>query len=567
MKTSKYLLLTLKTNPNNTEIKSHQLMLKSGMIYQLASGLYTWLPTGLRVLQKAKKIIRKEMNKIGALEINMPLIQPACLWEKSGRWTKYGTELLKFKNRNEKSFLLGPTHEEVITDLINKQISSYKELPLNMYQISTKFRDEIRPRYGIIRTREFIMKDGYSFHSNQKSLQQTYEIMYQAYTNIFTTIGLKFFTIQADNGTIGGNISHEFQAITKYNKNHITYSIKSNDPSSNNPIKNTKLISKNSKEIIRLISASKSQNINDLIRKFNVPITKIVKTLIVHAKKNTGFSLIALLIRGDHQLNKKKAEKLPQIAVPLSFANEQEIRLTIGTDPKSLGPINLPIPLIADYNVATMNDFIAGANIDDKYFFGINWHRDLPLPQIADLRKIVHNNHTLNGKKILKTKKNIEIGHIFQLGDKYSNKIKIKDRNNNLLTITMGCYGIGIGRMIAANIEQNHDQQGILWPDILAPFNVAIIPINMHKSTEVKQISENIYHQLSLLKIDVLLDDRKESIGKMFADIELIGIPHIIIISERTLKQNETEYKNRRSGKNQRIKIDTIINYLVKVIT
>ncbi|QOI11149.1 proline--tRNA ligase [Blochmannia endosymbiont of Colobopsis nipponica] len=570
MKTSKYFLSTLKKDPKKIEVKSHQLMLKAGMICQLSSGLYSWLPTGFRVLQKIKNIIRKEMNKIGALEIAMPLVQPAILWKKSNRWKKYGSELLRFINRNSKSFVLGPTHEEVITNLINNQIHSYKELPLNLYQITTKFRDEVRPCYGTIRTREFVMKDGYSFHYTQESLKETYEMMYQTYSKIFTQMGLKFLITEADNGAIGGHLSHEFQVIIKNNKN---YSIQSEKISCNDINRNlSAYIAKSSdvpipyKEEMKAVFISNSQSIDDLMKDLNLPVTKTTKTVIVHAKKNMDHSLIALMIRGDHQLDNIKAEKLSQVAVPLSFANEQEIRSVIGASLKFLGPINMPLPLIVDQKVASMNNFITGANIDNKYFFGVNWNKDLPIPQIEDLRKITFEKKQPKQQKSPQIRNNIEIAHIFQLGTKYSNIIKIKDKNNRLLDITMGCYGIGIARIIAAHIEQNHDKHGILWPDILAPFNVAILPINLHKSAQVNQVSEKIYNQLALLNIDVLFDDRKEHIGVMYNDMELIGVPHIIVISDSTLSTKETEYKNRKNGKNRRIKIDKIVDYIVKKI-
>ncbi|WMY96501.1 MAG: proline--tRNA ligase [Arsenophonus sp.] len=567
MRTSQYLLCTLKEMPSDTEVISHKLMLKAGMIRKLASGLYNWLPTGVRVLKKIKNIIREEMNQTGAIEIATPIVQPAKLWKKSRRWEQYGPELLSFMYHGDESFVLGPTNEEVITDLMRHEINSYKQLPLNVYQIQTKFRDEIRPRFGVIRSREFIMKDAYSFHIDQKSLQKTYDIMYTTYNKIFTRIGFNFRVVKADTGSIGGNISHEFQVLADSGEDNIVFSNKSNY-ASNIELAETICLTKRPKptENMRLISTPNIKSISELSKLYNLPIEKIVKTLIVIGVKNHGHQLVALLIRADHELNKLKAEKHPLISTPLKFATKEEIKKILKVSPNTLGPINLLVPIIIDSSVAVMSDFTAGANINNKHYFGINWKRDISIPYIYDLRNVVSGDPSPDGKGILQTKRGIEIGHIFQLGEKYAKAMNftVQNKNGDHKTITMGCYGIGITRIIAAAIEQNNDDKGIIWTDAIAPFQVAILPINMHKSYRVQEVSEKIYHALKKHNIDVLFDDRKEQPGIMFADIELIGIPHIIIISEFHLNQNQIEYKYRRNNKKEFINLLEIIDFLKK---
>lgn len=563
MRTNQYLLSTLKEIPIDAEMISHQLMLRAGMIRRLTSGLYTWLPTGLRVLHKVESIIREEMNKAGAIEILMPVVQPADLWQKSSRWTQFGPELLRFNDRSSRPFVLGPTHEEVITNLIHNEVSSYKKLPLNFYQIQTKFRDEIRPCFGVIRSREFIMKDAYSFHTSQESLQTTYENMYQVYSIIFTRMGLNFIIVQANNGYIGGDTSHEFQVLSRGFEKDILLSKESDYAAAySNSMGVVSSTPNEPKEEMRLLETHNICTISELTEQFNLPIEQTVKIFIVHAREGASNSLIALMLRGDHQLNKMKAEKLSQVAIPLTFASEEDIRRAIGAGSNSLGPVNLSIPLIIDRNVAAMSDFAAGANIDRKYFLGINWQRDLPLPEVADLHKIVADDLILESQNMSQI---IEVGHIFKLGSKYSDAIKatVQDANGRSQNLIMGCYGIGVTRVIAAIIEQNHDEGGILWPEALAPFKVAILPINMHKSFRVSQVTEKIYSQLHSCGIDVLLDDRKEHLGVMFNDIELIGIPHIIVISDRNLNKEEIEYKHRRSGQKKMIKVNLIIDYLL----
>lgn len=566
MRTSQYLLSTLKETPADAEVISHQLMLRAGMIRKLASGLYTWLPTGLRVLRKVETIVREEMNNAGAIEVSMPVVQPADLWQESGRWEQYGPELLRFVDRGERPFVLGPTHEEVITDLVRNEISSYKQLPLNFFQIQTKFRDEVRPRFGVMRAREFLMKDAYSFHTSQESLQATYEAMYQAYSTIFNRMGLNFRAVQADTGSIGGNASHEFQVLASSGEDDIVFS------SDSDYAANIELAEAMAPAVPRaeptqtmsLVDTPNAKTIAELVEQFTLPVEKTVKTLIVHGDKDAGAPLIALLLRGDHQLNEVKAEKLPQVASPLAFATEDEIKAAIGAGPGSLGPVNLPIPVIIDRSVAVMSDFGAGANIDGKHYFGINWLRDLPLAPIADLRKVVEGDISPDGKGTLQIKRGIEVGHIFQLGTKYSEALKatVQGEDGRNQTLTMGCYGIGVSRVVAAAIEQNHDDRGIVWPEAIAPFHVAILPMNMHKSFRVKDAAESLYAALRAKGIDVLLDDRKERPGVMFADMELIGIPHTIVIGDRNLDSDEVEYKNRRVGEKHMIKIADIVDYL-----
>ncbi|MFJ5435671.1 proline--tRNA ligase [Pectobacterium sp. CHL-2024] len=567
MRTSQYMLSTLKETPADAEVISHQLMLRAGMIRKLASGLYTWLPTGLRVLRKVENIVREEMNNAGAIEVSMPVVQPADLWVESGRWDQYGPELLRFVDRGERPFVLGPTHEEVITDLIRNEISSYKQLPLNFFQIQTKFRDEVRPRFGVMRSREFLMKDAYSFHTSQESLQVTYDAMYAAYSQIFSRMDLDFRAVQADTGSIGGNASHEFQVLATSGEDDIVFSTES-DYAANIELAEAvapKLGRAEATEELRLVDTPNAKSIAELVEQFTLPVEKTVKTLLVKATEESGHKLVALLVRGDHELNEIKAEKIAQVASPLTFATEEEIRATIGAGPGSLGPVKLSIPVVVDRTVAAMSDFSAGANIDGKHYFGINWERDVTLPQVADIRNVVEGDMSPDGKGTLQIKRGIEVGHIFQLGSKYSEALKatVQGEDGRNQTLMMGCYGIGVTRVVAAAIEQNHDERGIIWPDAIAPFHVAILPMNMHKSFRVKEVAEDIYQQLRAKGIEVLLDDRKERPGVMFADMELIGVPHTIVIGDRNLDSEEIEYKNRRVGEKQMIKTSEIIDFLL----
>ena len=570
MRTSQYLLSTLKETPNNAEVVSHQLMLRAGMIRPLASGLYTWLPTGLKVLRKVEQIVREEMDKSGALEVSMPVVQPGDLWQESERWEQYGPELLRFNDRGDRPFVLGPTHEEVITDLARRELTSYKQLPINLYQIQTKFRDEVRPRFGVMRAREFLMKDAYSFHSDKASLQQTYDLMYQTYSNIFTRLGLDFRAVQADTGSIGGSASHEFQVLAASGEDDIVFSTDS-DYAANIELAEAVALGERQppKEEMRLIDTPNCKTIAALVEQFGLPIEKTVKTLLVQATEESGHQLIALIVRGDHELNEIKAEKIAEVASPLVFATEEEIRAVVGAGAGSLGPVNLTIPVVIDRTVANLSDFASGANIDDKHYFGINWERDLPLAQIADLRNVVEGDPSPCGKGTLQIKRGIEVGHIFQLGTKYSQAMNatVQGEDGRPQVMTMGCYGIGVSRVVAAAIEQNHDDRGIIWPAQIAPFQVAIVPMNMQKSEAVQAYAQQLYRTLQQQGVEVIFDDRKERPGVMFADMELIGVPHTIVIGEKNLLNGELEYKNRSSGEKQMIAKDQVLAFLAQQLS
>ncbi len=566
MRTSKYLLSTLKETPADAEVISHQLMLRAGMIRKVAAGLYTWLPTGYRVLKKVENIVREEMNKAGAIELLMPVVQPADIWQESGRWEQYGPELLRIKDRGDRDFVLGPTHEEVITDLLRNEVSSYKQLSLNVYQIQTKFRDEVRPRFGVMRSREFIMKDAYSFHTTQASLQETYDDMYRAYSAIFTRIGLDFRAVRADTGSIGGSSSHEFQVLAESGEDDVVFSTAS-DYAANIEMAQA-LAPTNERAMptkaMTLVDTPNAKTIDELVSQFNLPIEQTVKTLIVKASKDSGHQLVALLVRGDHSLNEIKAEKLAIVASPIEFATEEDIRAVVGAGPGSLGPVNLKLPMVIDRDVAVMSDFSAGANVDHKHYFNINWQRDVELPEIADIRNVVEGDISPDGQGTLMIKRGIEVGHIFQLGTKYSQAMKAtvqgEDGQNHVMM--MGCYGIGVTRIVAAAIEQCYDDRGIVWPEAIAPFSVVIIPMNMHKSEKVQAVAEKLYNDLQTAGIEVLFDDRKERPGVMFADAELIGIPHTIVIGERNLDNGDVEYKHRQNGEKQMIKVDEIVTFI-----
>lgn len=567
MRTSQYLLSTLKETPSDAVVISHQLLLRAGMIRKLASGLYTWLPMGLRVLRKVEAIVREEMNAAGALEVLMPLVQPAELWQESGRWEQYGPELLRLKDRHGREFCAGPTHEEVITDLARNELNSYKQLPMNLYQIQTKFRDEIRPRFGLMRGREFIMKDAYSFHLDQASLQETYDRMHQAYCNVFTRLGLNFRPVQADTGSIGGTGSHEFHVLAESGEDDIAFS-DSSDYAAN--IEKAEAIPRETvrgaaSEELRLVDTPNAKTIEELVSQFGIAIEKSVKTLVVHAAEEG--KLIALIVRGDHELNEIKAANHELVASPLVFASEAEIRAAIGAGPGSLGPLNLPLSCVIDRSVALMSDFAAGANIDDKHHFGLNWERDLPLPAVADLRNVVAGDPSPDGQGTLVIKRGIEVGHIFQLGTKYSQALNLSVLNEigKPVILTMGCYGIGVSRVVAAAIEQNYDERGILWPKALAPFQIALVPMK-YENEQVKAATDKLYADLTAAGYEVLLDDRdkKTSPGVKFADMELIGIPHRIVVSERGLGEGTLEYKNRRAGENQNIAIGDILDFLAQ---
>ncbi len=566
MRTSKYLLSTLKETPNDAQVVSHQLMLRAGMIRPMASGLYNWLPTGIRVLEKVKNIIREEMNDSGAVEVVMPVVQPAELWQESGRWEQYGPELLRFNDRGNRDFVLGPTHEEVITDLVRREVSSYKQLPLNLYQIQTKFRDEVRPRFGVMRSREFIMKDAYSFHTSFDSLQETYDVMYDTYSKIFTRLGLDFRAVQADTGSIGGASSHEFQVLASSGEDDVIFSTESNYAAN---IELAEAVAVGEKGVptkaMELVDTPNAKTIAELVEQFNLKAEQTVKTLIVKGATEEQ-PLVALILRGDHELNEVKAEKLPLVASPLEFADEADIKAKIGAGVGSLGPVNLTVPVVIDRSVALMADFAAGANIDGKHYFNINWERDVAMPEVADIRNVVEGDPSPDGKGTLLIKRGIEVGHIFQLGTKYSEAMNatVQGEDGRPQTMIMGCYGIGVTRVVAAAIEQHHDDRGIIWPsDEIAPFTVAIVPMNMHKSESVQAYAEELYQTLKQRKVDVIFDDRKERPGVMFADMELIGVPHMIVIGEKNLANGEIEYKNRRTGEKQMINKDQLLNFVL----
>ncbi|AQZ34645.1 proline--tRNA ligase [Pseudomonas sp. LPH1] len=565
MRTSQFLLSTLKETPSDAVVISHQLMLRAGMIRKLASGLYTWLPMGLRVLRKVETVVREEMNAAGALEVLMPAIQPAELWQESGRWVQYGPELLRVKDRHDREFCVGPTHEEVITDLARNELNSYKQLPINMYQIQTKFRDEIRPRFGLMRGREFIMKDAYSFHADQASLQETYDRMHQAYCNVFSRLGLNFRPVQADTGSIGGTGSHEFHVLADSGEDDIAFSNVS-DYAAN--IEKAEAIPREKErgaatEAMRLVDTPDTKTIDALVQGFGLAIEKTIKTLVVHAAEEG--KLIALIVRGDHELNEIKAANLELVASPLQMANEAEIRAAIGAGPGSLGPVNLPIPCIIDRSVALMSDFAAGANIEDKHYFGVNWERDLPLPEIADLRNVVAGDPSPDGQGALEIKRGIEVGHIFQLGTKYSEAMncQVLGENGKPVTLTMGCYGIGVSRVVAAAIEQNFDERGIRWNDALAPFQIALVPLR-YETEQVREATDKLYAELTAAGYEVLLDDRdkKTSPGIKFADMELIGIPHRVVVSDRGLAEGNLEYKSRAETDAQAVPLADILSFL-----
>jgi prolyl-tRNA synthetase len=567
MRTSQFPLNTVKETPADAETVSHQLMLRSGMIRKLAAGLYNWLPLGLRVLRKVERIVREEMDRAGALEVLMPTVQPAELWQESGRWEKYGPELLRFHDRHQREFCYGPTHEEIITELARNELRSYKQLPVNFYQIQTKFRDEIRPRFGVMRAREFLMKDAYSFHLDQDSLQQTYELMHTTYSRIFRRCGLDFRPVAADTGSIGGSASHEFHVLAASGEDAIAFSTES-DYAANVELAEAVALANQRPApglTMELVDTPNAKTIQELVEQFDQPIERTVKTLVVQAAEETGVTLIALLVRGDHELNEIKAEKLPEVASPLRFATEDEIRSAIGAGPGSLGPVNLPIPYITDRSVVLSADFSAGANQDGKHLFGINWGRDLPEPtKVADLRNVQEGDPSPDGRGRLTIARGIEVGHIFQLGQKYSTAMNanVLDENGKSVTMTMGCYGIGVSRVVAAAIEQHHDAQGIVWPAALAPFQVAICPMKMAKSQRVRETVERLHDELEAAGFEVLLDDRDVRPGFMFADMELIGIPHRIVVGERTLDEGKVEYRGRRDSENSFLPLEQIASHI-----
>ncbi len=566
MRVSQFFISTLKESPADAEVISHQLMLRAGMIRRLAAGLYTWMPIGLRTLHKVENIIREEMNNAGAIEVLMPSVQPSELWQESERWDQYGPELLRIHDRHAREYCYGPTHEEVITDLVRKEVRSYKQLPVNFYQIQTKFRDEIRPRFGVMRAREFSMKDAYSFHINKESLEHTYSVMFDAYHNIFTRLGLEFRAVEADTGSIGGNASHEFHVLADSGEDAIAFSDQSNYAANVElaPTFRTAGPSDSCQSDLTKIATPDQHSIEDLCSFLKVSPKHIIKTLIV---KGIDDTLIAFVLRGDHELNTVKAQKLEGVAEPFEFASEQEILNKINCKPGSIGPLNLNIPVMIDHAAAAISNFVCGANENGFHYQGANWKRDCKKfdnSTSVDIRKIVAGDASPDGKGTVAIKRGIEVGHIFQLGDKYSQALKasVLDADGKDKIVTMGCYGIGVTRVVAAAIEQNFDEHGIIWPESIAPFQISLIPINLKKSEPVQSTCERLYNELTGLGFEVLFDDRDLRVGLMFADHELMGIPHRVVVGDRGLKQGNLEYKGRADPDSQQVPIDSLNNFL-----
>ncbi|MDG2078089.1 MAG: proline--tRNA ligase [Pseudomonadales bacterium] len=571
MRTSQMLLSTLKEVPADAEVVSHQLMLRAGMIRKLASGLYTWLPMGLRVLRKIEAIVREEMNRSGAQEVLMPVVQPAELWEESERWSQYGAELLRINDRHQRAFCLGPTHEEVVTDLVRNEVQSYKQLPLNLYQIQTKFRDEIRPRFGVMRAREFTMKDAYSFHASQTCMEKSYTSMYEAYSTIFSRIGLNFRAVLADTGSIGGSASHEFHVLADSGEDDIAFSDGSNyaanvelaealAPAVQAAVK---------PEALKKVATPNAKTITEITAQLEIKPSDTLKTLIVKADPATCESpFVGLVVRGDHQLNAVKAEKLDWVLAPLEMADEQDIEQQLHCTAGSIGPVELGMPIIADRTAAVKTNFVCGANKDGWHLTGVNWQRDTSPDQIADIRSVVAGDASPDGQGMLAIKRGIEVGHIFQLGNKYSEAMQatVLNEQGKTQTLLMGCYGIGVSRVMAATIEQNHDDRGIIWPASIAPFALVLIPVNMQKSELVRQVTEQLYDDLQKAGIDVLLDDRKDRPGVKFADMELIGIPHRIVVGEKSLQRGILEYRARNQPEAAEIPLDNALKDILQLI-
>lgn len=565
MRTSRFLLATLREDPADAEVISQRLMLRAGMINRLAAGIYSWLPLGLRVLRRAERVVREEMDRAGAQELLMPAVQPAELWQESGRWEKYGPELLRFQDRHGREFCFGPTHEEVITDIVRQKVTSYRQLPATFYQIQTKFRDEIRPRFGVMRAREFLMKDAYSFHRDAASLDETYDVMYAAYGAIFSRLGLRFRAVAADTGSIGGASSHEFHVLADSGEDAIAYSeggYAANvelTPAPPPPPRPAPAASRES------VHTPGQHTIAEVSAFLGVPAERIVKTLVLRGAEG---GLVALLLRGDHELNAVKAQRLPQLAQPLQFATPAEVQAALGCDFGSVGPVDFPGPVIADRDAAALADFVCGANANGYHLTGVNFGRDLPEPEVADIRNVVAGEPAPDGSGPLAIARGIEVGHVFKLGTVYSEKLActVLDENGREQVMTMGCYGIGVSRVVAAAIEQNHDARGIVWPQALAPFEVALVPINLHKSPAVAEATERLYAQLTAAGVDVLLDDRPERPGVMFADMDLIGIPHRLVIGERGLKDGLVEYKARRAETAENIPLAEATGFIRKAL-
>src|SRR3984957_6010454 len=563
MRLSHYPINTLKETPAEAELISHQLMLRAGLIRRLAAGLYSWLPLGLRTLRKVERIVREEMDRSGALELIMPVVQPAELWQESGRWMEYGPELLRFKDRHQRDYVAAPTHEEVITDIARRELKSYRQLPVNYYQIQTKFRDEVRPRFGVMRAREFIMKDAYSFHIDEASLQETYRTMYDPYTRIFTRMGLKFRAVRADTGAIGGDVSQEFQVLAQSGEDAIVFS--DGDDYAANLEAAVALAPTEprpaAKEELRKVATPGAKTIEDLTRFLKVDASKTIKTLIVEGIDDT---VVAFVLRGDHELNAIKAQKLPGVVSPLKMANAESVRKATGTEPGYIGIVGLKCRIYADHAALALADFVSGANEKDMHYTGTNWERDAASPTPADIRNVVEGDPSPSGKGHLKITRGIEVGHIFQLGQKYSTPMKatVLDEAGKDVTLHMGCYGIGVTRIVAAAIEQNHDEKGIIWPEPIAPFEVVLVPLNQHKSPRVREVADRLYAELTEAGIEVLYDDRDARPGVKFADAELLGIPHRVVVGDRGLEAGKLEYRGRRDAESTEFALDDAIPFI-----
>jgi len=563
MRLSQYPINSTKEMPAEAELISHQLMLRAGLIRRVAAGIYSWLPMGLRVLRKVEAIIREEMNRAGALEILMPAVQPAELWQESGRWNEYGPELLRLKDRHDRDFVVGPTHEEVVTDIARRELRSYRQLPVNFYQIQTKFRDEVRPRFGVMRGREFIMKDAYSFHADDASMAAGYEAMREAYTRMFTRMKLNFRSVQADTGSIGGSASEEFQVLADSGEDAIAVSdgdgYASNvelaaaiAPAAPRPA---------ATESLAKVSTPGMKTIADVAAFLKLPREQCQKLLLVDGADG---GVVALVLRGDHELNAVKAQKLEGVASPLRMASAAAIRAATGSEPGFLGPVGLKCPIYADHAALAMADFVCGANEADMHLRGVNWQRDLPDARAADLRNVVEGDPSPSGKGRLRIVRGIEVGHIFQLGRKYSQAMNatVLDESGQAVTMLMGCYGIGVTRIVAASIEQNHDERGIIWPLPLAPFHVVLIPLNLQKSPKVRETADSLYAELSAAGFEVLYDDRDARPGVKFADAELLGIPHRLVLGERGLEAGTCEYRDRRATDNEDIPLASVRQFI-----
>ena len=562
MRASQFFLSTLKEAPSDAEVISHKLMMRAGLIKRLAGGIYTWMPLGLRALRKVEAIVREEMNRAGAIELLMPAVQPAELWQESGRWAVFGPQMLKIKDRHDRDFCFGPTHEEVITDLARKEIRSYRQLPVNFYQVQTKFRDEIRPRFGVMRAREFLMKDAYSFHAGEDSLDATYRTMYDAYSRVFTRLGLKFRAVAADTGAIGGSGSHEFHVLADSGEDAIAFCPDSDYAANVEMAEALAPASPRSAPGVAMakVATPGRRSIEEVTDFLNVPADKVVKTLFVRGEEG----LVALLVRGDHQLNEVKAGKLPGVLNPLEFATDAEIRTATGCGVGSLGPVGLNIPTYADRSVANLADFVCGANEEGFHLTGVNFGRDLGEPRVADIRNAVAGDPSPDGQGGLDLCRGIEVGHIFKLGTKYSQALEAKylDENGKAQVLVMGCYGIGVSRIVGAAIEQGFDDRGIVFPQSMAPFELAIVPLGLKRSDAVREAAEALYNQMVAAGIDVVLDDRDERPGVMFADMELIGVPHRVVVSDRGLKEGMLEYQGRAESAGTKIAQQEAVRFI-----